>query len=91
MRHTNTSGPVRYPRERNVLDLGESLLAELGHLFEVEAVGWCGDCNDFHARDEVEEMNRNAIADELFYFANVLRNRRLGDELRNSREARFKP
>lgn len=76
MRHTNTSGPVRYPPQRNPLDLGESLLADLAHLFEVEAIGWCDNCRDFHARDEIEEMNRNAIADELFYYANALRNRR---------------
>jgi hypothetical protein len=85
MRHTNTSGPVRYPPERNPLDLGESLLADLAHLFEVEAIGWCDNCKGFHARDELEEMNRNAVADELFYYANVLRNRRKADERRNAR------
>ncbi|MFI4978416.1 MAG: hypothetical protein ACHQC8_07080 [Solirubrobacterales bacterium] len=86
MRHTNLSGPVRYPRARTPLDLGESLLADLGHLFDVEARGWCDQCNAFHARDELEEMNRGAIADELLYFANVLRSRRLGDETRNARQ-----
>jgi len=81
---------VVHPACRTPLDLGESLLADLAHLFFIEAREWCDGCNDFHARDLTEASNREYVSRELAYFANVLAKRRRGDDLRN-RDERKRP
>lgn len=66
---------VKHPKYNSPIDLGAKLLVELAHLFDVESRAWCDACSDFHARDEIEEMNRRAISEELSYFADVLEKR----------------
>jgi hypothetical protein len=79
MRH-DPQNPVRHPKQSTPLDLGEDLCAELAHLFCVEA-------DPLMQPDEwidgVDFDNYMATSNELAYFANVLRSRRINEIRRN--------